>query len=256
VDDLEGKTATNPELLDFLTQEMIRLKFDLKQYLRMLFLTDIYSRTSVFRDTSEETFYYAGPLMRRMSAEQVWDSLVTLSTGGSDSQKYADLNPPRYPYFDVRTSSPAQIVDSGLKMLEMRKKRESAPPTIALHRASELRQPEFIGHVLRDFGQSDRELPDGGHTDPSISQILTMLNGRHHSDIMRDGTLLNEHLKRSDASPALRVKIIYLSVLGRDPLSSEEKLALQLLQSSLTTKKGNADLIWVLLNIPEFLFIQ
>ena len=50
--------------------------------------------------------------------------------------------------------------------------------------------------------------------------------------------------------------VIYLSIVGREPTLSEEKLAQQLFQTTKSAKKGNNDLIWVLLNIPEFLFIQ
>lgn len=79
VDDLTDDTkAENPELLDYLTGLMRDRRYSLKSYLRVLYNTDAYQQAVSAPGT------FAGPPLRRMSAEQVWDSLVTLVRGNVD----------------------------------------------------------------------------------------------------------------------------------------------------------------------------
>ncbi len=75
----ESTRASHPLLLDFLEEQMKRLKFDLKAFQRMLFNTELYQRQAHGEEVADGAkFTFTGPLMRRMSAEQIWDSLVVL----------------------------------------------------------------------------------------------------------------------------------------------------------------------------------
>lgn len=87
VDDLkEGTQASNPELMAFLEQRLIALDYDLKKFLRMLYLTKAYQREASPKEVPlGETYHFPGPVLRRMSAEQIWDSLVTMAVEGADS---------------------------------------------------------------------------------------------------------------------------------------------------------------------------
>ncbi|MDF1656860.1 MAG: DUF1553 domain-containing protein, partial [Verrucomicrobiales bacterium] len=86
VDDLkEGISGPNPELDDYLEKLMIDLDFDLHTYLRILFNTKAYQREATLTEhTPGAPYYFQGPLLRRMSAEQIWDSVVTLSVENPD----------------------------------------------------------------------------------------------------------------------------------------------------------------------------
>ncbi len=76
---VDSTEASNPELFVFLEEEMKRQKYDLKGFLRVLFNTKVYQRESSNEDVLVPSDYaFTGPLMRRMSAEQIWDSVVTL----------------------------------------------------------------------------------------------------------------------------------------------------------------------------------
>jgi Protein of unknown function (DUF1549)/Protein of unknown function (DUF1553) len=268
VNDIEGAKASNPELMNFLTYAMIRLNFNMKQYLRMLMNTDVYQRRAVYWETSDEPFHYPGPTLRRMSAEQIWDSLVTLSMDEPLGRKYEEVSPYRFPYFDVRTASASSIVDRGVALYDKRQNRGKGsmmmmmsgqakkPKGPNLARASEMRQPPPPGHFLRDFGASDRELIEGSNRDPTVSQILTLINGSHHNQIVREGSQLMELLATAGRDPKLRARIIYLSILGREPSSSENRLAFGVFSQTKSPNRGNRELIWILLNTPEFMFIQ
>ena len=67
------------DLLAFLSHKVESLGYDLKQYERILYNTQLYQRQVAAEDDPEgEVFYRPGPKLRRMTAEQFWDSLVTL----------------------------------------------------------------------------------------------------------------------------------------------------------------------------------
>ena len=88
VDEMTDETeASNPELMAFLEEQMRSMEYDLKGYLRMLYKTDLYARAA----TKEEIFagqeyHFQGPLLQRMSAEQIWDSFVTLINPAPDTR--------------------------------------------------------------------------------------------------------------------------------------------------------------------------
>lgn len=86
VDEMTDSTvASNPALMDYLSQLMIEKKYSLKSFLRVLYNTDTYQRDATTNEVPPgETYHFTGPTLRRMSAEQIWDSLVTLSKGNVD----------------------------------------------------------------------------------------------------------------------------------------------------------------------------
>ncbi|MBL9113625.1 MAG: DUF1549 domain-containing protein [Verrucomicrobiaceae bacterium] len=83
---MDSTVASNPELMDYLTQLMIEKKYSLKSFLRVLYNTDTYQRMASTQEVAlGETSRFTGPLLRRMSAEQIWDSVATLVAGNIDS---------------------------------------------------------------------------------------------------------------------------------------------------------------------------
>lgn len=75
----DATTASNPALMDHLEKQMVRLRHDLKGFLRMLFNTAAYQREVTRAEpVPGEACHFTGPLLRRMTAEQIYDSFVTL----------------------------------------------------------------------------------------------------------------------------------------------------------------------------------
>lgn len=87
VDEITDSTvASNAPLMDYLSQLMVEKKYSLKSFLRVLYNTDTYQRAATAEEVPlGETYHFTGPILRRMSAEQIWDSFVTLSHGNVDS---------------------------------------------------------------------------------------------------------------------------------------------------------------------------
>jgi hypothetical protein len=80
VDELMDNTvAMNPELMAHLEKLMVTLDYDMKRYLRTLFNTKAYQSAVTREEIPAGVDYrFTGPLLRRMSAEQMWDSFVAL----------------------------------------------------------------------------------------------------------------------------------------------------------------------------------
>jgi len=78
----------NPALMTALEDLMKELNYDLKEFLRVLYHTDAYQRAA---DANEVVmgmpYYFQGPLLRRMTAEQIWDSIVGLALPTADNYR-------------------------------------------------------------------------------------------------------------------------------------------------------------------------
>ena len=121
----ESTKVSNPELLAYLEELMIELNYDLKEYFRVLYNTKTYQRAAQSFDMfSGEVFHYPGPRLRRMSAEQVWDSLVAMIRPDADTAKGRQNN--GYAVSEVRlkawkaieAKSPAELLK---RQAELRK---------------------------------------------------------------------------------------------------------------------------------------
>jgi hypothetical protein len=77
VDDWETAQPSHPELLDWLARELVLHDYDLKHVARLIFHSQAYQRQPSTEETAVKLF--AAPLRRRMSAEQVLDSLLAAS---------------------------------------------------------------------------------------------------------------------------------------------------------------------------------
>ncbi|MBL9210739.1 MAG: DUF1549 domain-containing protein [Opitutaceae bacterium] len=103
VDSLSALPAPeHRELLDFLTATLIRFRFDERAFLAVVLNTRLYQSAAV-RERPEPgaSFALQGPLLRRLSAEQIWDSHLALLVPDLDERKPAlrhegsNLNPAR-----------------------------------------------------------------------------------------------------------------------------------------------------------------
>ena len=81
VDDIgNGASASHPELIQALSSLIVDNGYDIKHFLRVLFRTRLYqSEAPVCDPDSASGDLFLGPLVRRLTAEQIWDSLVTLT---------------------------------------------------------------------------------------------------------------------------------------------------------------------------------
>ncbi len=87
VDDVTDHTpVSQPELLSYLEALMRELDYDVRAFQNVLFHTELFRREAYREDHFPGMpFHFAGPLMQRMSAEQIWDSIGTLVLSDIDN---------------------------------------------------------------------------------------------------------------------------------------------------------------------------
>jgi hypothetical protein len=96
VDDFKDDTvSTNQPLMKYLCELMSREKYNQRSFLKHLYKTRTYQRAATTQEISTDVpYYYPGPIVRRMTAEQMWDSLVTLMIPNPDYRRKSseDMN--------------------------------------------------------------------------------------------------------------------------------------------------------------------
>lgn len=260
VDDMMDSTvAENPELMAYLEDEMKRLDFDMKEYLRILFNTATYQRQAFDHEVALGTpYHFPGPVLRRMTAEQAWDSFLTLAAADWDYRE-----PPASLYreavaCDLAKDSAEMVLASRDKVAEFDRQKNKAQEKFKykgnlLARASELPSPLPPNHFLRVFGQSDRELISASGTAGSVPQVLFMFNGQiSHMLLEKNSTIYNNIVKKKSVSDG--VKTVFLTILAREP--DAEELAAAIAQVKTDGPAGYGNVVWSLVNTREFMFVQ
>lgn len=76
-----------PELEEYLEKLMVAQHYDMRAFLAVIANTRAY-QTAVSRDEFERdgVYHFTGPVLRRMSAEQIWDSFVALASYEPDAR--------------------------------------------------------------------------------------------------------------------------------------------------------------------------
>ncbi|MBM3868797.1 MAG: DUF1549 domain-containing protein [Verrucomicrobia bacterium] len=275
IDDLTQ--ASSPELLAHLTFVMKAAKFDLREVQRVIYNSKTYQASaSPTPDLGKAKYLFNGPIVRRLTAEQAWDSLVVTAVGTyADNvllRRGDDIKVMALPAGKVTMAEVRNAIDrtkkafagsgkaggkkgSGGSTMGLANGYEGDKPvsrySLLLARASELPQPSAETHFLRLWGQGDRLLADSATNDGSVPQVLQMMNGsvgRLVADTRAEAVMAAEAAK----TPEAQVRSLYLSFLARRPTPTELTAAKASLEGGLAL----TDLAWVLANTREFLFIR
>ena len=97
VDKIDDSTVpADAQLMTYLEELMVDLEYDMRKFNTVLYNTDAFSRESQsFELTSGENFYFQGPRLQRMSAEQIWDSVVSMIRSDIDAVSNEVFDNPR-----------------------------------------------------------------------------------------------------------------------------------------------------------------
>nr|MDH4411226.1 DUF1549 domain-containing protein [Verrucomicrobiales bacterium] len=86
--DEEIKRSSQPEVLAYLTREMRRVNYDLREFMRIIYNTRAYQSIASSEEPDlTKAYYFSGPVLRRMRAEQAWDSMMVLAHGSEIDKK-------------------------------------------------------------------------------------------------------------------------------------------------------------------------
>ena len=259
----EIQDSDDPELVDFLMRLMVDLDYDQRKFLEVLLSTRAYQRQSSVDASASDVFQ--SPIVRRMTAEQVWDSFMTLICVDVDAgvfdlpdtsayDEYAQASTVEE-FWEVVNRAVDEDRDYRKRFAAVQKKRREIKQAGGFHpdelkRASELKAPAEAGHFLMEFGQSDRELIDNHWTTGTVPQVLTLLNGPLFERIVAVDSPVMRRVNETKLHRE-KVRIAYLSVLGREPTFDEIDLMV-----SACEQRGIERIVWTLLNTTEFLFVH
>ncbi len=268
VTDYAVESMGQPRVLDYVANLMRGVDYDLREFMRVLYNTRAYQSMATEEEPDwSKPYYFQGPVLRRMRAEQAWDSMMTLAYGAEiDEKKGRDgsflrelLN------VDFHTASMEEVFQKYQAFDSIRGERMGTAvladagnytPTYAPNselRASELSQPAPAAHLLDTFGQSDRLITDEHNFDGSVPQVLALMNGPVTSSLTGGSSKLVNELSDLDG-PDDKVRGVFFTLLSRYPTADEMTIGLEMLEKD--GDDGIKDLGWALINSPEFLFVQ
>ena len=306
VDDLRDNSESSiPELLTHLESLMVRVKYDLKEFQKILHNVEAFEREATGRElTSVEKYYFEAPILKRMSAEQLWDSIVALSIPEVDERKadsskvefrlknfanyqkqVDDLSDKKFVQLAKKGAKENARINNNMNEIQLKireaqeaddrqavsmlrreygKKRNEQKSLFAglvmgaefdaqslyrggqsktspdprwkgysgnLMRSSEIETPAPPGHFLREFGQSDREVIENASSESSVPQALTLLNGVFYKALFDPKSPLSKNLLKAESSEE-KIKVLFLSILNRNPSSEELTQSLAMVTSS------------------------
>jgi hypothetical protein len=215
VDDL---STTNPPIypavLDALTADFVTHDCDVKHLLRTLATSRVYGlAVEVAPARDAEGAFFTHRVPRRLPAEVLLDAL---NQAAGTTEDFAKL---------PRGTRAIQLPDSNVD-----------------------------SYFLTTFGRPRRTNTCECErvSRPDLSQALHLANGNavHGKVTSEQGRVAR--LLASNASDTQIVEELYLSALTRPPTSEEQTLALQFVATAPSRKEGVEDLLWTLLNLPEF----
>jgi hypothetical protein len=210
----------HPELLDALAKDFQAHHFDLRYLLRLMVASSAYQLSHRVDSTwkPEYSSYFARRFIRRLPAEQVWDAICQ-ATGVFTEMSSGD--------FGSKVKYAMQIV---------------SPDDL---------DPK-VHEVLASFGIDDRTL-GARSLGSSIVQASILMNSMLVKEKIRIqeksrlNGLLNADPPKNNAEV---VEELFLATLARFPTKAESEFGTRLLAEN--HARGAEDLLWVLLNKPEF----
>lgn len=78
----------HPQAVDYIEKAMVAADYDVQQFLRILYHTKLFQREVTAEEPAQGfSFSFQGPVLRRMGAEELRDSFVTMSFGNVDGTR-------------------------------------------------------------------------------------------------------------------------------------------------------------------------
>lgn len=218
VDDLRATNpATNGPLLAALAADFREKKYDLKQLLRTITGSHLYSLSSTPTERNvADTRNYSRHYRQRLRAEVLLDAMVDIT---GVQEKYSAMPP------------------------------HARANQIWTHR---------VGSIFLDtFGRPDpnKDPPCERTGESTVTQTLHLMNSAAlHGKVTGDDSRAAK-LAASKKTPDEIVEELYLLVYCRMPKPSEREIGRTLFTEKETTRRqATEDLLWALLNTPEFIF--
>jgi hypothetical protein len=214
---------TNPELLEALGKDFAASGFRLKHTIRTIMRSSAYQLSSSFPGEWKDDYipYYPRHFARVLTGPEVVDAVavvtgvpLTFTLGGETFARVKQLSTPN----DIGRGGEGLAVDA----------------------------------IMQSFFQSNRRTPAQAGNRPSTLQALLMMK----SNVVNDRVLASAKGRVADLVGSARtddeiIDELYVATSARVPSAAERAVARRTLAGDRT--RGTEDLLWALLNSPEFL---
>jgi hypothetical protein len=218
VDDLRvTNPASNEPLLRSLGTYFRKVKFDNKKLLRAIVLSNVYALSSIPNNRNlADTRYYSRHYRQRLRGEVLLDAVSDIT----------------------------QIPESFAAMPKG-------------SRAIQLWTTRITSLTLDTFARPDpnQSPPCQRMEDPTVTQALHMMMAPHlHAKVISDKGLPAKLASKKLSTDKI-IERLYLSVYNRFPLAKERVFTRSVFaEKDMTPRQATQDLLWAMLNTPEFLF--
>jgi len=112
--------------------------------------------------------------------------------------------------------------------------------------------PARGGHLIRQFGGSDKQLIENSNFEANTPQVLNMLNGFVEQKIVNNKNADFMKQMADEKRETGKIEDIFMSILNRKPNSKE----MNLLKKYIDQPNGAKHIAWILMNSHEFIFIR
>jgi hypothetical protein len=217
VDDFRSSNPpSQPELLDALAAEFVRLGYDRKELIRTILRSRTYQLSAQGDAAADpDNRYFARASVRPLGAEQLLDS-ISRATGV----------PEPFAGFPLGT------------------------------RAAELPDGELAHRFLTAFGRPARALSCAceRETETTVNQALELVGGRIIEPKLADPNGRLARLLASGVDDSRLMEDLFLSALSRLPSDAERRTLSARLAAASDRRQAAEDLFWALFNHREFVF--
>ena len=223
VDDWEASQPSHPELLAMLGEQLVANGYDFKHVARLMMNSQAYQRKARPIEAGA-TPDFSAPAPRRMSAEQVVDSLFSVVGKGLDSEELTfDMDGTQVEKAMISLGYPRRAWE----FTSLSNERDR--PSLAIPKA------QVIVDVLENFGwRSSRQEPKSiRETDPNVRQPAILANGAlgRWVTTLSDDSAITALALREDLTLDELVEEVFLRLLTRKPTSVERVAVAEMLSA-------------------------
>ncbi|MCC6233514.1 MAG: DUF1553 domain-containing protein [Verrucomicrobiales bacterium] len=217
VDDFRvSNPVVHAPLLEALARDFSGNGYDLKRLIRTIASSRLYQLSSTPNDSNvADTRQFSRAYRRRLPAEVLLDAVNDVTGIGDDFN--------------------------------------GCPPGT---RAVQTWSYKMTSHFMDAFGRPNpsSDCPCERDVRTSVVQALHLMNSRRLQEKLSSADGRVKQLADSDRAPAAIVEELYLTALGRMPTEVERGTAVAMFREGVVRQAAAEDVLWALLNSPEFVF--
>jgi len=234
---------TNPWLLDAMAKDFQKTNFSLQKLFKTIMKSSAYQLSTQYPAEWKEDYvpYYARRYVRVLTGPEVADALAQVTAQPfSFSLKGQTVTRVK------QTASP--VVRGGGGGSSARNNDASRLASVTPTRYND---GTAISALMQAFFQSGRETPPSLPNRASAVQAMMMMNSPAVTNRVRPEAGLLQQLLKSGKSDAEITEELFLTAIARTPTAEEVEVAQRIMKGN--RNQGAADILWTLLNTPEFL---